>query len=294
MSLIIGRHQLALFCELGDGDLVDPYFPGAYARPDGVYGTSGSYVGFGNYPATTPDNICRIIRKPPLSSLGGFYGRIKTGPSGFTGTATASIGFPPVADPASPINFNEVVPPPFGPYTEIWPRWEGETSWDFSQFPATVAFTPQGIPAGSSIFNFQPGAMLINTASFGVSFDTGVLNNDAAFGGSCTFEQEAVFMVLAESPSGVCCWNDGMTFELNLDVWQIDFTATARTTTPYLFDITLGSQSFHSTLTHTVTVDSSWADPLNPYNRVHDFTIPKVTGKFTFVNDFYISSVTAP
>ena len=291
MSLILGRHQLALLCELGDGDLVDPFFPGAYARPDGVYGTAGSFIGFGDYPATTPDKICRLIRVPPLSGLNGNYGRIITGPSGFTGTATASIGFPPVADPASPINYDTVVPPPFGPYTDIWPRWVGEASWDLQQFPATANFTPQGIPAGASYFQYNPSGMLITSASYGVSFDTGVLNNDAAFGGSCTFNQEAKFMVLAESPSGVCCWNDGMSFELNLDVWQIDFTATASTTTPYIFYITLGSESYHPTLTHTVTVNNDWT---NSYNRVHDFTIPKVTGYFTFVNDFYITAVTAP
>jgi hypothetical protein len=27
---------------------------------------------------------------------------------------------------------------------------------------------------------------------------------------------------------------------------------------------------------------------------VHTFAIPKVVGHFTFINDFYISSVTAP
>jgi hypothetical protein len=69
------------------------------------------------------------------------------------------------------------------------------------------------------------------------------------------------------------------------------FNTTAVAGSPGVFDYTLGTSSFHSTLTHTVTIDSSWT---GLYNRVHTFAIPKVVGHFTFINDFYISSVTAP
>jgi hypothetical protein len=155
-------------------------------------------------------------------------------------------------------------------------------------YPASANFTPQGLTTTLKFNYAYPGISEI--ARFGVSYDTGVIPNDPADGGDSHFDQEGEFMVLANADE-VCCWNEGAEIELNVDVWQIDFTPTAVAGSPGVFDYTLGSASFHSTLTHTVTIDSSWEDP---YNRVHTFTIPKVTGYFTFVNDFYITAVTAP
>jgi hypothetical protein len=155
-------------------------------------------------------------------------------------------------------------------------------------YPATEAFTPQGLTSVMRFNYAYPG--LGDPAREGVSYDTGVISNDPADGGTSQFEQEAEYMVLANATE-VCCWNEGAEIELNVDVWQIDFNTTAVAGSPGVFDFTLGSASYHSTLTHTVTIDSSWADP---YNRVHTFTIPKVTGYFTFVNDFYVTAVTSP
>ena len=139
-------------------------------------------------------------------------------------------------------------------------------------------------------FNYAyPG--IGDLAREGVSFDTGTLPNDVADGGSSSFDQEAEFKVLVQATK-VCCWNEGAEIELNLEVWQIDFTATAVAGSPGVFDYTLGTASYHSTLTETLTIDSSWESPT--FVVIHTFTIPKVVGHFTFVNDCYISSVTAP
>jgi hypothetical protein len=291
MSVILGRHSLASLCQLGDGTLTGTgFYPGVYLRPENTFSTSGSLIGYQDYPSTTPDQICKVIRaegNPP--SLGGRNGTVLTGPSGYQLTVNVSAGFPPSPIAGSPFTADERVPAPFGPYSNIYPRWTGETAWDLQTYPASANFTPQGFSLIALQFNYAyPG--LGGPPRFGVSYDTGILPNDPADGGDSHFDQDGEFMVLANATE-VCCWNEGTEIELNVDVWQIDFNTTAVAGSPGVFDFTLGSASFHSTLTHTVTIDSSWTDP---YNRVHTFAIPKVVGHFTFINDFYISSVTAP
>ena len=291
MSVILARHSLASLGQLGDGTLTAPlYYPGQYLRLSNVaVGVGNNVEGYLDYPSTTPDQICKVIRQygnPPFA--GGYDGTVLTGPAGYQVTVNVSAGFPPAPIPGSPFTADERVPAPFGPYSTIYPRWTGETAWDFNAYPASANFTPQGLTT-SFRFNYAyPGIGEI--ARFGVSYDTGIIPNDPADGGDSHFDQDGEFMVLAWATE-VCCWNEGTEIELNVDVWQIDFNTTAVAGSPGVFDYTLGTSSFHSTLTHTVTIDSSWTDP---YNRVHTFTIPKVVGHFTFVNDFYISSVTGP
>jgi hypothetical protein len=292
MSVILDRHTLASLCQLGDGTLTGTgYYPGLFVRPANIGYNAVNAEGYLDYPSTTPDQICKVIRaqgSPP--TLGGRDGTVLTGPSGYQITVNVSAGFPATPITGSPFTADTRVPAPFGPYAgaNIYPRWTGETAWDLQTYPATEAFTPQGLTSSLRFDYTYPG--IGEPAKEGVSFDTGVLSNDPADGGTSQFEQEAEFMVLANADE-VCCWNEGAEIELNVDVWQIDFTPTAVAGSPGVFDYTLGSASFHSTLTHTVTIDSSWTDP---YNRVHTFTIPKVTGYFTFVNEFYITAVTAP
>lgn len=289
MSVILDRHTLACLCQLGDGTLTAPYYPGQFVRPNGISASSSSIEGFLDYPSTTPDQICKVIRQygsPPTIGLNA--GTVLTGPAGYQVTVNVSAGFPPSPIAGSPFTADERVPSGIGPYSNIYPRWTGETAWDFNAFPASANFTPQGLTSVMRFNYAYPG--IVDPARFGVSYDTGIIPNDPADGGDSHFDQQGEFMVLADATE-VCCWNEGTEIELNVDVWQISFTPTAVAGSPGVFDFTLGTPSFHSTLTHTVTIDSSWT---TPYNRVHTFSIPKVTGSFTFVNDFWVSAITAP
>jgi hypothetical protein len=287
MSVILGRHTFGLFTTLGDGTLIAPYYPGQYERPSEDFSSTSSYIAYGSYPATTPDNIAKLIRGG--FSLPGEYARISTGPCGGLANGTVTAGFPPSPISGSPFSNDTRIGPGAGPYQNIFPRWTGETAWDFNAFPATTTFTAQGL---TTYFEFNPAYPGIGEiARFGVSYDTGTMPNDVADGGDSSYDQEAEFIVFAEANS-VCCWNDGAEIELNLDVWQIDFTTTAVAGSPGVFTYTLGTASFHSTLTQTLTIDPSWVG--SAYNQIHTFTIPKVVGHFTFVNDCYVSSVTGP
>jgi len=115
--------------------------------------------------------------------------------------------------------------------------------------------------------------------------------NDPSDGGDSSYDQEADWEVLVEADK-VCCFNEGTEIELNLVVWQIDFTATAQAGSPGYFNFTTGTASYHSTLTQTVTIDPSWEAGV--LVSIHTFKLPKVVGHFTFVNDFYVSAITAP
>ena len=285
MSVILGRHTFGLFCTLGDGTLAAPlYYPGLFERDSGVFYSASNAIGYGLYPTTTPDNIAQLIRAG--QSLPGEYSRMLTGPCGHLGNATVTAGFPAAPIAGSPFSVDTRVNVP---WSNIFPRWTGETAWDFNAYPASETFTPQGLTSPMQFNYAYPG--IGDLASYGVSFDTGSMPNDVADGGNSSFDQEAEFKVLVEA-NAVCCWNDGAEIEVNLDVWQIDFSATAVTGSPGVFTYTLGSPSFHSTLTQTLTIDPSWES--GTFIPIHTFTIPKVVGHFTFVNDFYVSSITAP
>lgn len=286
MSVFLNRHQAGLLCALGDGSLVAPYYPGQYKRDSGWQVYLNNHVAYASYPSTTPDPIVKLIRGPFSNSWGGFEVQVSTVAASYVYNGSVTAGFPPSPITGSPFYYSS--------YTVadgIFPRWTSETAWDLNAFPASESFTGQGITAGSYFYPGTNYSLISGSASFSVSFDTGVLPNDASVGGDSSYDQEVQYEVYG-SADEVCCWNDGAQIELNLVIYKIDFTTTAQVGNAGYFDITTGSASYHTTLTHTVTVDPSWLGAFQYV--VHTFTIPKVVGHFTFVNDFYVSAITAP
>jgi len=282
MSVMYQRHQAGLLCALGDGLLIAPYYPGLFIRATTGGVNGGNYEAYTDYPATTPDPIVKVIR--PSGTWPGPIVEVSTQVVRYTGNGSVTSGSPPSPISGSPFTYSGTATG-----TNIFPRWTSETAWDLNAFPASEAFTAQGITPGGIFFPTGSGPLSSGPASFAVSFDTGVLPNDASVGGDSSYDQEAEFDVFA-SADEVCCWNEGTEIELNLVIYKIDFTTTAQVGNAGYFDVTPGTASSHTTLTQTVTIDSSWdTGPV-----VATFTIPKVVGHFTFVNDFYVSSITAP
>lgn len=286
MSVILGRHQPAVLCRLGDGTLVAPSYPGANERPDNDYFSSSSVIALDNYPSTTPDELVSLIR-PSVAAANVKGIRILTGPCGYIFNGFVSAGFPPSPITGSPFTDDTRTNTPF---SDIFPRWTGETAWDLQTYPATANFTPQGITSPSVLNYGVPG--IPDQARYGVSYNTGTIANDPSVGGDSNYEALAEFKVLAKADE-VCCWNEGATLELNVDVWKIDFTATYQSGNAGYFDFTLGSSSYDYTLTQTVTVDPSWESATFVPIATFTITQPSV-GYFYFVNDFYISAVNAP
>lgn len=282
MSVMYQRHQAGLLCALGDGLLIAPYYPGLFIRTTQGGVNGGNYEAYTDYPATTPDPIAKVIRGS--NSWPGPSVQVSTSAVRYTGNGNVSSGFPPSPITGSPFTYS-------GPVagTNIFPRWTSETAWDLNAFPASDSFTAQGITAGGIFFPSGSSPLSSGPASPAVSFETGVLPNDLSVGGDSSYDQQAEFDVIGDATE-VCCWNEGTEIELTLVIYKIDFTATAQVGNAGYFDITTGTASSHTTLTQTVTIDPSWG----PGHVVHTFTIPKVAGHFTFVNDFYVSAITAP
>lgn len=286
MSVILERHQPAVFCRLGDGTLVAPYYPGEYERSDNYFGTTQSVIAFDNYPSTSPDQLVNLIR--PSSVTGNAKAiRILTGPCGYSFSGFVTAGAPPTPITGSPFFDDTRTNTPF---SNIFPRWTGETAWDLQTYPASANFTPQGLTSPSVLNYGIPG--IPDQARYGVSYNTGTIANDPSVGGDSIYLSLAEFKVFAKADE-VCCWNEGATLELNVDVWKIDFTATYQSGNAGYFDFTLGSSSYDYTLTQTVTVDSSWESPTFVPIATFTITQPNI-GYFYFVNDFYITAVTAP
>lgn len=286
MSVILNRHTFGALCTLGDGSLSSPYYPGLFERPSGVAVNGGNVVGYENYPATTPDNIVKVIRAAD-DSLPGSYVRILTGPSGSINTTSVYAGFPPTPITGSPFSSDTRTSTP---YANLFPRWTGETAWDLNAYPDTTAFTAQGIGSPGLLSYVYPG--IGSAAQYGVSLNSGWLPNDPSLGGDSFYAMEAKFKIFAQSNS-VCCWNEGTQIELNLEIWKVDFTATYVPGTVGYHDFTLGTPSYDSTLTQTVTVDPSWESP--SFVEIGEFAIsPSSSGYFYFANDFWVSSITAP
>jgi len=282
MSVMKERHQAGLLCALGDGLLIAPYYPGLFVRGTTGGASSGNYEAYTDYPATTPDPIAKVIRGS--NTWPGPIVEVSTHVVRYTGNGSVTSGSPPSPISGSPFTYSGTATG-----SNIFPRWTSETAWDLKAFPASEAFTPQGITAGGILFPTGTGPLSSGPASFAVSFDTGVLPNDASVGGDSSYDQEAEFDVVGAADE-VCCWNEGTEIQLNLVIYKIDFTATAQVGNAGYFDITTGTASSHTTLTQTLTIDPSWG----PGYVAHTFTIPKVVGHFTFVNDFYVSAITAP
>jgi hypothetical protein len=294
MSVVLNRVDAAAFCLLGDPALTSPYYPGLYERPNGSYiYSSASFDLFRTYPTTSPSHIVKLIRISG-TALGSHYCRLVTGSSGGLYNGTVTQGFPPMPISGSPFYQDDRSGGAIISATDIFPRWVSETPYDLNTFPATANFTPQGIPTGCQ-FNYLANGLSGSTASMSVSYDSGVCANDPIFGGDSTYEYQANFSVLVYA-TDVCCWNKDVQLELNLEIYAQDFSTTYVSGTYGNHDINMsGSPYYHSTLTQTVTIDEHWMDAdIGLFHRIHIFDIPKVNGAFTFANDFYISSVTAP
>jgi len=293
MGVILFRHTPANICQLGDGTLVDPQYPGLFERPFISNSSAFSTEAFTNYPSTSPDQLVKLIRSSSQGSTPSC--RILSGSGGRFTEVTVTTGFPPTPITGSP--FTEDTRINYAYYANpLFARWTGETPWDLQTFTSTADFTRSGLgtllpPLGSVFFYSVPG--IVDTAKNAVSYETGPLPNEVSAGGVSEYSQTAQWNVFGQADE-VCCWNEGYQIELNLVINKVDFTAVSDTTPgSYGYHIyTLGSSSYHTTLTQTVTIDSTWTTTFS--TLLHQFQIPKVLGHFTYVNDFYISSVTAP
>jgi hypothetical protein len=273
------------FCVLGSYDYSPPgiglfrddFNPPPYNR---VYGAS--------YPETSPDNIMRKVRAyngadqcpgPPTQIFTASYGGI------YNGTCVDDEGNPVGG---SPYEIDDIQTDPLWKYgNRLYPRWESEDEYDWQNNAFGQQFTPLDFPSSSSAFSVSFG-LGGEGRSIAMSYDSGIVPNDpAAGGGDSHYVYATNFGIWSNIPS-VSCWNDGAELVFNLVVHKIPITLQFIPGTQGAHTFEYGSPSQHSIITKTITISE------NGFHRLEEIPIPVEIGHITYVNDFYISSVTAP
>lgn len=283
------RKRIGLpFCALGDLSSTPPGFGSTSFRP--IVDPSGQNREYGlDYPSTTPDQIMRKARgyngvnncPGPISKI---YGVLIGGVM----SNQVSTGFPPSPIAGSPFTADDR-----GLGTGvIFPRWTSETAYAWDTSGAGYFFTPDDWPDTSAGFDYNNGLTdPTNGKSIAMSYSTGAQPNDPSFGGDSNYTYQSYVRVFVDSP-GAECWNDGAQIVINLDIWKVDLTLAYVVGSYGLHTFTYGTRAFDQTVTHTVTLDATSCTG-SPY-QVVDLLIPDTVGYLSYVDDFYITSVTAP
>lgn len=274
------------FCVLGRLDLYgigissyrNDFYPGGYNM---VYGAS--------YPSTTPDNIMRKVRAYGGTDFcPGPATRIYSGSRGgiYNGTCVDDNGDPVGG---SPFEINDTNPEPLFYYEPaLYPRWSSETDYDWQSTATGAGFTPLEWPSASSYFASGFGLAGDLGRSISMSYDSGLVPNDpAAGGGESHYVYAANFGLWADIPS-VSCWNDGAELVFNLVIHKVQINLSFVPGTQGYHTFTYGTPALHSTIPTTITISN------DGFQKLEDIPIPVEIGYITYVNDFYVSSVTAP
>lgn len=288
MSVILSRHVGGAYCQLGDPALAYPYYPGELARDPGEGISTSSLSYFTTYPSTTPDELVNLIRYSGNSS-NGLSGQVYVDSTGGQYNGTVETGSPPSPIAGSPFYQDDRTGTASGFVSNVRPRWYNETAYNLEAQAATVNFTPQGIPPWSQ-FNYAGPGITGATTNKSISYETGFCAHDPSVGGGSTYNYDAEFSLIVNLDE-VCCWNDGAEIDLEVDIGKTDFTTSYVPMVYGVHNITLGTPSFHSTLSHTLTIDPTME---GAFIVTYIFAIPRLSGFFTYVNDVRIVAVRAP
>lgn len=312
--------------QIGDPTLDDPKAP---AQPS----FWGSQVWYANYPedavAKVHLGLCGSSGNSDWINsydIGGDGAGASLNMDDFAGNVEVITTFPnnivgsydptPFPGPADPVpNPNGGTGNTTTTYTETWgggaappgsfnPRWHTDTPYDISTIGTLSSATNGFCPKFNSTYVLSPGTSLGKCFSIDVTvtnYQSQVLNLQTSAYEYYNFTQTTfdyrqtakVKLVLFGTCGPVGCWNNGTVITGTVTFQGLDVTTEAKGNpvgTIYGFSgmyvdtgstvTAAGSQSF------TVTVSSSYV-PI-------EITIPALSGKITFINDFRIDSITRP
>ena len=285
---ILGKRIGLPLCFLGDLSTTPPGFGSFSYRP--INNASGQNREYGlDYPSTTPDEIMQKVRGfNGVLSCPGPAPRLYGALIGGVMSNSVSSGFPPSPIAGSPFYSDDRG---LGS-SVIYPRWTGETAYAWDTTGAGYFFTPADWPDTSASFDYNNGLSdTTNGKSIAMSYNTGAQPNDPGVGGDSNYTYQSFVRIFVDAPEPGC-WNDGAQIVINLDIWKVDLTLTYVAGTYGYHTFTYGTAAFDQTVTHTVTLDSTTCTG-SPY-QVVDLLIPDTVGYLSYVDDFYITSVTAP
>ena len=212
---------------------------------------------------------------------------------------------PPYSDPVP--NPNGTVGTYNGTPTETGlvfskPRWHAETAYDFSAtyIPTPYSLVPEpGLTGYIGYTENINGLFSIDVTA--TNLDSEVFNRStSAFEyypftqATQTFKKTTKFKVNIVD-TAICCWNDGTIIRGKVAYKSVTATATTRSapgTTPPGYgwggmDVVVGS-------TYTAAGEATWEVTIEDGFVPTEIEIPKVSGSFTFINDFWVTEVVKP
>jgi hypothetical protein len=211
----------------------------------------------------------------------------------------------PVPDPNGDIGEIEGYPIPSDTVgTPQYPRWYTDMAYDYSLDPGYwIGFVPD-FPAPLLVNDFT----LENIAFPGVglwSWDVSVQNLESEVLNEATGEYEyypfkqatselkvtSKFKVVIETV--ICCWNRGTTVRGKVGFKAVDTTVepVADPATP---DYNYGGITVDTGTTFDDAGEADWEVVISDDFVPPEIEIPKVSGKITFINDFWVTEIVRP
>lgn len=231
---------------------------------------------------------------PPLYPGGPSYEPVPT-PNGTSYTVYTNFGEPP-------------------DITSIGPRWHTATAFDYSSSTGTPSpysyFSQNGIvPEKGKVYQISVSPSYPNPASqisfenlFVGSWDIEVTNLQSEVLNQQTNAMEyypytqatTVFKMTGKyvipNLFEVCCWNKGTVISGKVSIYSVNvITGTLPATGSGWMGMTAEIGTTFSPVSEV-----SWSITITDSYTPVEITIPQVSGKATFVNDFWVTSVTPP
>jgi hypothetical protein len=309
---------------LDPGTIVDDYHtpnpPPLSPPPPASQQNFYSYqVWFPNY----PDEL--IVKVPPYGWIFG-DNRISIGQGG--ATAEAHLVYPANAkteyNPGPPLYPGgpsyETVPNPNGTtendyadlgdpltITSIDPRWHTATAFDYSSSTGSPSpysfFSQQGIvPEKGKVYQLLVGGIGEPSSDFVGSFDIQVTNllspvlnqqtNTMEYypysQATTEFKQTGKYVI--PDLFQICCWNKGTVVKGKVAIYSVNVITGTLPASGYGW---LGMTAEIGT-TFAPVSEVAWEVTIDDGYTPVEITIPQVSGKATFVNDFWVTEVTPP
>lgn len=280
-------------------------------RPDG----QKSFYSYGSYFLDYPPEIAIKVRPSPSDGCFGYFNYIF-----LSGEQTWTYTYPePIVteydsryeDPPNPNGGTGVTTQdyPLTQFESLYPRWVADTpAYNFSASGVAYNHWSSVNPFVVPKINYDYG--LIGTSSyppltsswfFSVeNYESKVYNSNTEDYEYYPFTQDTVeykgqgYIGFQNNSWPNQCFNEGTVISGKVSIYSIDVTVTAKddpATPGFGFGgisaVTGNTFTFHSELDWTLTIEDGFTPP--PL-----VDIPQVENKITFINDFWITSVTPP
>lgn len=171
------------------------------------------------------------------------------------------------------------------------PRWYTDTAYDYHALHPTFGVqTPQtgDVYYAGDFFSGKPWSCDLSVASIEadvLNLCTNTIENYPMARLNLELDTTAKVKI-EQSVSQYCCWNKGTVIKGKLGIKSVDVSMVADDDSAN-FSITVGS-SYNS------EADVSWEVTIDPDFVPTAVSIPPVSGRISFVNDFWITEVTPP